>query len=585
MSATQTLSPATTTMVGYARPKTGAKGGRSGLYFLASVVVIGGLIAAYSTWKMRSGVLGGGGGAGAVHVVKAVDLNIAIDEEGELKPRESVSIKCEVEGQTTLLFLVEESTRVKKGDLLVELASDSVVERIETEEIELRKIVSDLQNAREELDIQRNQNSADIRKAEIDLAVAELEMKKYMEGDYEKSLKDIDIDIKQTEMEIVRKNDEIEKNERLLAKGFVTPQKLEELKFDLEKSQMTLAKHQLSREILLTYDHPKSEKQKGSAVDQTREEYERSKKRADSKEKQAVSKVQQFEELVNVRTRRLDRLKEQLSKCKIYAPSDGVVQYPEEGWRFGSGEGISVGAKVGEGQTLLQLPNTSNLIVSARIHEADRHRVTVGQKCIIKAPSAPDHVFTGTISKIGKFADSTNRWLNPELKEHPTEIQLDEIDSALSPGDSAQIKILIEDVPNVLAVPVQTVYSRGARSFVFVERGGRAMPVEVKLGRSTNNLIEVTSGLSAGDRVRMAVDDALLATLPQARAEDASPQHKAKEGEIAKGRHSPGQDASKPADTANQSETNAEATVADAKSTTAGEDATKTKSATDHTGQ
>lgn len=519
MAATPTLST-TSPAIDYARRASAPRSSALGKYALLGAFGVLALTIGLRFLWTSGGVLPGS--SGAVHIVKAVDLSITIDEDGELKPRESVYIKCEVEGEATLLFLVEESTRVKKGELLVELASDEVTERIETEEIEMRKIVSEMQSAREELDIQRNQNAADTRKAEIDLVVAELELKKYLQGDHEKSLKDVDIDIKQTEMEIVRKNDEIEKNDRLLAKGFVTPQKLEELRFELEKAQMTLAKHQLSREILMAYDHPKNEKQKSSAVDQAREELERVKKRAESKEKQAISKVQQFEELLSVRTRRLERMREQLSRCKIVAPSDGVVQYPEDGWR-GDDEGLTVGAKVREGQTLLQLPDTSNLIVSTRIHEADRHRVLVGQRCIIKATSAPDRTFNGTISKIGKFADSTNRWLNPELKEHATEIQLDASDAALAPGDSAQIKIMIEDVPNVLAVPVQSVYARGAHNYVFVDRGGTARPVEVKLGRSTTNLIEVVSGLSSGDRVRMTADEALLATLPQPKAEQRKP--------------------------------------------------------------
>jgi HlyD family secretion protein len=470
----------------------------------------------------------------SAHIVQPTDLSITLTEDGELKPQKSIELKNEVEGQSTILTVVAESTRVKKGDLLVELASAEMVERLETESIELRRLEADVKAAQEDLDIQNNQNATDIRKAEIDLEVADLELQKYLKGDYPKELKSIEIDISKTQTDILRKQDELKKNRELLEKEFVSKSKVEELEYELKNLEETLRKNELALEILNQYDRVKSTKQKTSEAERARDELERVKKRAESKKAQAIVKLEQAKSQHGVRLSRVTRMKDQLAKTKIFAPADGMVQYPSDGgmgWRGNDEGGITAGAKVFEGQTLVVLPDTAQMIVSFRIHEGDRHKVREGMPCLVRVPAVPNRTFTGKINKIARFADSENRWLNPELKEHKAEILLDETDAPVSPGDTAEIRILIEDATNVLAVPVQSVFTRGNQSFVFVRSGGSGDPRSVKLGRSNTNLVEVVEGIKPGDEVLTSSAPELLAKLPQVDSAEMSHEDKALKAE------------------------------------------------------
>ncbi len=499
------------------RPAVGVWRRRRGLIIggVAVVLVLAALGAARAT-----GLLGRlfkqTAGEESAYVVQPTTLNVSLQEDGELKPVKSVDIKVEVQGQSvTIQSIVEESTRVKKGDLLVKLSSEDMRDRVLMEEIELRSARAALEEAEQSLAITKSENASRIKKAEIDLAVAELELTRYVEGDYEKSQAAVDISIKQTEMDISQKENELEKSLKLLVQEFISQSKIDELRDALEKARMTLRMNNLEREILQKYELPKNDLQKRSAVEQAREELDRERQRADSRQKQAESKAENQKGTLVNREQRFERLKEQLAKCEIRAPSDGVVQYGDSGgdWRWG-GNRIAVGEKVYDGQTLITLPDTSKMMVTTRIHEADRHKITEGLTCLVRIPAVPERTFVGKLSKIAQFADSGRTWWNPELKEHATEIVLDETDAPLSPGDTAHVEILIEEVPNVLAAPVQCVFARGAKRFVFVRRGVSAEPVEVKVGRSSTTLIEVTEGLSAGDKVLMAPDEQLLAKLP-----------------------------------------------------------------------
>lgn len=475
-------------------------------------LLIGGGYAAFSWLDIPSWFRRESGEAG-VHVVQAGTLSIVLSEDGELKPKDQIEVKNEVEGQSTILSIVAESTRVKKGDLLVELASDQLTERIETEKIELRTVEAEAGAAAEELDITRNQNASDIKKAEVELEVAQLELNKYRKGDYPKELKTLEIELERSQLEHMRKRDELEKQEKLLDKGFVTKSKLEELRFELQNAQRTVEKNELALKTLNEYDRTKNEKQKNSDAERAGEELERVNQRAAAKAKQASVRLEKAEALLQVRRTRMDRLTEQIGKCKILAPVDGVVQYRSSRWEWEDFRPAQ-GQKVQEGQTLCVLPDTSQMIVGFRIHEGDRHRVKEGMPCVVRVTAVPGKTFTGKISKIARFADSANRWINPDLKEHAAEILLDKTDAPLAPGDSAEIKILIEDVPNALSVPVQSVHARGKKNFVFVQGLTSSAPVEVKLGKSTSTMIEVTSGLSAGDRVLLKSSEQLEALLP-----------------------------------------------------------------------
>ena len=66
---------------------------------------------------------------------RKADLVISITEDGTLESSHNTDIKCEVQGGSTILWIVRDGTDVKKGDELVRLDSAGIQEKIDLQKI------------------------------------------------------------------------------------------------------------------------------------------------------------------------------------------------------------------------------------------------------------------------------------------------------------------------------------------------------------------------------------------------------------------------------------------------------------------
>ena len=82
------------------------------------IVSVVGIVVVAGAFKFASGGEDGSSDK-PTFAVKKGPLTISINESGTIKARDQVIIKNELEGQSTVLWVVQEGTNVKKGDLLV----------------------------------------------------------------------------------------------------------------------------------------------------------------------------------------------------------------------------------------------------------------------------------------------------------------------------------------------------------------------------------------------------------------------------------------------------------------------------------
>lgn len=441
---------------------------------------------------------------------------VMIREKGELKAANSVDVKCQVEGRSTIIWLIEEGTEVKQGDLLVRLASDQIEEKVKNEEIKLTNAEAAAAAAEKEHEILLDQNASDLRKAQLALDMAEIEKRKYLEGDYVQTINDIELELRRAKKVLERAESDLVASKELHEGGFISMADLANDEIKHLEAENALTKARLKKEIEEKYNHPKLLQQKESDVEEATKELARVKKSNFAKQEKSASELEAKKAELALIRERLAKYRQQQANCEIRAPQAGLVVYDTGHSRWDRRQ-ITEGAEVYERQSIIKLPDPSVMVVQVRIHEAKTNRIERGQPARVRVEGIPDEIFTGKVTKIAVLADSQNMWLNPDLKEYETEITLDQSHALLKPGMTARADIIVDQVEDVLAVPVQSIFSKAGHHFVFRDRQGDCAPLEVELGVSSDEFVEVVDGVAENDRILLAVSEDMRRMLPDVR--------------------------------------------------------------------
>jgi RND family efflux transporter MFP subunit len=195
---------------------------------------------------------------------------------------------------------------------------------------------------------------------------------------------------------------------------------------------------------------------------------------------------------------RLEKLKEQLTKCKIVAPHEGMVVYARENSRYSSNTEIAEGVSVRERQEIITLPDLSQMQVKTQIHEAVLDQIHAGLPVTVKIDAFPNRTYDGIVHTVAVVPTSS---FYTSVKTYDCLIRIQERVENLKPGMTAVVDIHVDRIRGVLSIPVQAVAQVKKESWCYVHSDEGVERRLIKLGRSNDKFVHVLEGLSAGDRV------------------------------------------------------------------------------------
>ncbi len=294
---------------------------------------------------------------------------------------------------------------------------------------------------------------------------------------------------------------QLEGTQRLFEKGFVTQIELENDQTDRDKKTISVKAAETKQSVFINYEFPKQSETLLSAFIQAVRKLERTEKQALSEIAKARGALASAQARFLIESNQIEEYKENISKCKMYAKRPGLVVYGGGGDRYWNEEQIKEGATIRERQTIITIPDMTSMAVKVKIHESEIKLVEKDQKVRIVVDALRDRPLTGVVSQVAVLPDSDNRWMNPDLKVYETTIKIDGVHEWLKPGMSAETEILIERLPDVLYVPVQSVVPDGKDQVCFVNKGGTPERRVVTTGPVTVEYVVVESGLEEGEQV------------------------------------------------------------------------------------
>ena len=434
-------------------------------------------------------------------------LTIGITSSGSIQSKDKITLKSELEGNNTVIWVVEEGVNVKAGDLLLEFDSAALVDKRNEQEISVATTEGNLIISKEKLEVTKGDCDALQLEREVDLTLAKMALEKYEKGDYPQTEREYDSDIAIADEEMKRAAEKLEWSQRLAKEGFLTRTELQADELALRQKEIKLEMARTKMSVLTNYTVLQQRATHESSVRKATRALARAAWQNKSLIRQVETEIMQRTRERDRATNRLAELNFQISKSKIYAPTNGVILYASTvqiARRRYWIRPLAVGETAVQRQELIYIPLDAGMIVELMVPEASLNKLENGMPANVKVDAFPDKVFKGRLSKIGILPDGQSASLNPDLKLYKCELECDFKDVVIRPGMSCDVELIKHAYDNVLYCPMQCVTRIDGVTCVYVQENGKWMPRPVETGQDNNRMIHLIKGVRKGDVIMMA---------------------------------------------------------------------------------
>lgn len=482
---------------------------RAGIFAVAGVLVLALLFLGFRRWGAKAPE------SVQFHKVRRGDMVISIVEGGALRAVKESIIRSEFEGISRIISIVPEGSYAKQGDVLIELDSSELKDRVNQQEVTYQNNDFAYIQAKENLSIQQSLVESQIKEAELRVEFAKSDLDKYIEGDAPQQINTATNAIIIRKEQLQRAQDKLDWTQQLFKKGYASKSELEADGLSLMQAKISVDQSEEDLRLFRKYDLPKSQRRLESAWEQAKMELERLRHRTSNQLAQAEANLRTSQRALELTQDKLKELKQQLENSRIKAPQDGLVVYASSGFGDRGQTLIEEGAQVRQRQEIIKLPDVSQMIVEIRVHESHVLQIRPGLEAYVTIDSIPDRRFKSRVTKVAVLPNSQDRWMNPNLKVYSTDVLIEDQLPDMKPGASARAEIIVTNLVSALTVPLQSVTTVKGKQVCFVQTGAELTAVPVSVGNFNDQFIEIREGLKEGDMVALtppanAADDADL---------------------------------------------------------------------------
>ena len=400
-------------------------------------------------------------GAKLTHFVKRGDLSVTVIEQGGLESAENTEVKCNVRGDNTVTWVIENGTQVEPGEVLVELDTLAIESSI---------------NERSKY---AHSSQAAVEYSTAQLARSKLAVSEYADGRFVSQLMTMEKNLAVSESNLLIAKNVLDHSKKMSERGFVHDLEIERKTVRVRQAELEVEANNTAIEVLQKYTKAMQVKTLEGNLNVAMATHEANVERA------------------IMDAKRRDLAVEELEHCVIKAEKSGLVIFPSAAaWK--STPDVAEGATVHKNQVLLLMPNLNKMQVKVGIHESLIDRITPGLKALI---SLPDEQIEGEILSVASVARPAGWWTGNVVK-YDTIISLPEGQSGLKPGMSAEVEVIIAALKDVVKIPVTAVLQTNTETLCWIKTSsGETKRRAIQIGDSDDVYIAVLEGLDDGEEV------------------------------------------------------------------------------------
>ncbi|MFB2893592.1 efflux RND transporter periplasmic adaptor subunit [Aerosakkonemataceae cyanobacterium BLCC-F50] len=374
-----------------------------------------------------------------VEPVKRQLLAVSIKTTGQIEtlPSKKVEVTTPISGAKVVELLVEPGAFVKAGQPVAVLAAPDLVElRVNSQEKQVEA-------------------QGDLQKAQADLKLAQENLVQ------QRQIAAAEIQQASTEVRVAK--EKFQRDKDLATAGAIPRRTMLESEAHLREGEAQLVKAMSRQEVLAA---------------------EAELKRSQTAVEVAKSRLGLSETAYQTRLQQLGTRANEKGLVVVTARISGVVVDRE----------ATLGQAFEDaGGKLMTIADDSQVFATANIYEKDLDKVKLGQRAMARFASLPNRTFNGRITVIGSVVEGETRVL-------PVKIELENPSKELKPGMFAELEVFTNQTANpVTAIPSSAIVDANGKKLVYVQNGDAFQGVEVTLGETSGDLVEVKTGLFEGD--------------------------------------------------------------------------------------
>ncbi|MBD2343366.1 efflux RND transporter periplasmic adaptor subunit [Anabaena subtropica] len=374
-----------------------------------------------------------------VEPVKRQRLALSIKTTGQIEnlPSKQVEITTPIAGAKVVEILVEPGASVKQGQPVAVVSSLEMV------------------SLRVESQEKLAQGQADLQQALADLRLAQQNRDRYQQI--------TTAEITQAQTQVAFAEEKYNKDKQLADAGALPQRTVLESQTQLAEAKAQLTKANSRREVIAAENHLQ---------------------RAQAAVEVAKTRINLSNNTYNTRLQQLGIRGNSKGLVTVTSPISGQVADRE----------VTLGQTFEDaGGKLMTIVNDSRVFATANIYEKDLDKIRAGQRVTVKI--AGQRTFTGRITVI-------NSVVAGDTQVVPVKAEIDNPGGVLKPGMFAELEVLTNQTsPATLVIPSAAVVEANNKKLVYIQNGNAYQAVEVTLGQTSGDMVEVLTGLFAGDKI------------------------------------------------------------------------------------
>ena len=334
-----------------------------------------------------------------------------------------------------------------------------------------------------------------------------LEQKAQSDGEAQQKLRQLEDDLLLHRSELALAKQKVESSKRLAEKKFVTSAQMENDLVSFDKVQLSVKTSETALALYKKYEFSKQCATYLAAYREALNKLQRTIRANRSRMAQAETRFSTAKRRYEMELAQRENLELQLKACVIKAPQPGLVAYGDlnASSSYNYNNSVEEGATVRLRQTLLTIPDMSQMGVRVNVHESQMKKVRIGQPVKVRVDAEPGKELDGRVAELAVLPDSSSSRYTPNLKVYPCTIHINGYHPWMKPGMNAKVEIIVDQLADVLYVPVQSIEVEQDHHFCYISNNGNLERREISTGLFNDEFIEVRDGLKGGEAVALSL--------------------------------------------------------------------------------